>query len=318
MRILFMGTPDFAVASLEILVKNGYNIVGVVTAPDKPAGRGQQLQQSAVKQYAVQHNLKVLQPANLKDDGFYGELKALQADLQIVVAFRMLPEKVWNMPPLGTYNVHASLLPNYRGAAPINWAIINGEKESGVTTFKLKHEIDTGSILLQEKVTITPDMNAGELHDTLMVVGADLLLRSVKEIEKGNVILKEQNALVKAGEEPKHAPKLFKDNCRIDWSRGGEHIYDLVRGLSPYPCAWTTTKLAEKETTFKIYRSQFVVGENNVSPGTIFCDGKELKVACSDGYLHIAELQMEGKKRMRTEDFLRGFSFAADAAFYMI
>ncbi len=315
MRIIFMGTPDFAVASLEILVRNGYNIVGVVTAPDKPAGRGQQVQQSAVKQFAVQHHLNVLQPTNLKDDGFYNELKALQADLQIVVAFRMLPERVWNMPPMGTYNVHASLLPNYRGAAPINWAIINGEKESGVTTFKLKHEIDTGSILLQEKVIITPDMNAGELHDTLMVVGADLLLRSVKEIVKGNAQLKEQNDLLRSGEEPKHAPKLFKGNCKIDWSRGGEQIHNLVRGLSPYPCAWTSTKLAEKDITFKIYRSQFVQGQNNVRPGTIFCDGKQLKVACLGGYLHITELQMEGKKKMGTEDFLRGFSFPAGAAF---
>ncbi len=315
MKIIFMGTPEFAVASLEILVKNGYNIVGVVTSPDKPAGRGQQVLQSAVKQFAVANGLRVLQPTNLKGDDFLEELKTLNADLQIVVAFRMLPEKVWNMPPLGTYNLHASLLPNYRGAAPINWAIMNGEKETGATTFKLKHEIDTGSILLQNKVKIGEEMTAGELHDELMVNGAELLLRSVKEIEKGNVVLKEQNALLKPGQEPKHAPKIFKDDCKIDWSKPGEQIHNLVRGLSPYPCAWTELQ-GEKKTSFKIYKCHFKKDAHTLKSGTIVCDGKkELKVATTDGFIYVTELQMEGKKRMPDEDLLRGFVFAPDAFF---
>jgi methionyl-tRNA formyltransferase len=310
-----MGTPDFAVASLDILVKNGYEIAGVVTAPDKPAGRGQQLQQSAVKQYAVAHNLNVLQPTNLKDENFLQELHELKADLQIVVAFRMLPEKVWNMPPLGTYNVHASLLPNYRGAAPINWAIINGEKETGVTTFKLKHEIDTGSILMQSKVEIGTDMNAGQLHDELMQVGAQLLLESVKAIESGSVELKEQNALLKPGEQPKHAPKIFKPDCKIDWSKSGEEIHNLIRGLSPYPCAWTEIA-GEKRTTFKIYRSHFEAKSTPQEPGSIVCDGKkELAVSCANGLIRVYEIQMEGKKKMATEEFLRGYSFAPEAVF---
>lgn len=303
-----MGTPQFAVASLDILVKNKYDVVGVVTSPDKPAGRGQQLQQSAVKQYAVSHGLKTLQPINLKDENFIAELQALNADLQVVVAFRMLPEKVWNMPPLGTYNVHASLLPDYRGAAPINWAIINGEKETGVTTFKLKHEIDTGSILLQDRVTISPEMNAGDLHDVLMVRGAELLLRSVKMIAEGNVELKEQSSLLH-GRESKHAPKIFKNDCKIDWSRSGESIHNLVRGLSPYPCAWTELKHDEKRTTFKIFSCKFHPVAHNNKPGIIKVDSKTLNIACKDGWIFIEEIQMEGKKRLRTEDLLRGYSF---------
>lgn len=316
MRIVFMGTPDFAVASLEILVKNGYDVVGVVTAPDKPAGRGQQLQQSAVKQFAVAHNLNVLQPTNLKEENFLQQLQNLKADLQIVVAFRMLPEKVWNMPPLGTYNVHASLLPNYRGAAPINWAIINGEKETGVTTFKLKHEIDTGSILLRRKVVIGPDMNAGQLHDELMRVGAELLLESVKKIESRNIELKEQSALLGPGAEPKHAPKIFKQDCKIDWSRSGEQIHNHIRGLSPYPCAWTELDADGKNISFKIYRATFSASLHNLKVGTIVCDGKkELKAACADGFMMIHELQAEGKKKMPVEDFLRGYSFRENSHF---
>lgn len=316
MKIVFMGTPQFAVASLDMLVRHKYDIVGVVTAPDKPAGRGQQLQQSAVKQYAVAHNLRVLQPLNLKDDGFLQELASLRADLQIVVAFRMLPEKAWNMPPLGTYNLHASLLPHYRGAAPINWAIINGEKETGITTFKLKHEIDTGSILLQEKVAITGDMNAGELHDILMHKGAELLLRSVQEIGKGNVVLSEQGALLKPGEEVKHAPKIFKDDCRIDWSLGGARIHNLIRGLSPYPCAWTEVKKDDKRNIVKIYRAKFTSDSSGVAPGAVQTDNKtQLNVACADGFITVLELQMEGKKRMATEEFLRGHSFTEDSRF---
>jgi len=316
MRIIFMGTPGFAVASLKILVENKFNVVGVVTSPDKPAGRGQQVQQSAVKQFAVEHNLKVLQPTNLKDESFLEELKELKPDLQIVVAFRMLPEKVWNLPPHGTYNLHASLLPHYRGAAPINWAIINGEKESGVTTFKLKHEIDTGSILLQERVAITNEMNAGQLHDALMNVGAGLLLRSVKLIEAGKVVLKEQNVLLKPGEEAKHAPKIFKDDCKIDWHLSGEKINCFVRGLSPYPCAWTECLHNEKKIAFKIYSGVFERTAHNLKTGSIDAsDKRTIKVACSGGFICVNELQMEGKKRMGAEEFLRGFAFKANATF---
>jgi methionyl-tRNA formyltransferase len=317
MRIIFMGTPEFAVASLEILVENKYNVVAVVTAPDKPAGRGQQIQQSAVKEFAVKHNLKVLQPTNLKDPGFLDELKALKPDLQFVVAFRMLPESVWGLPPLGTYNIHGSLLPNYRGAAPINWAVINGEKESGVTSFKLKHEIDTGSILLQEKVAIGDEMNAGQLYEILMHKGAELLLRSVKEIEKGSVHLIEQSKLLKPGEEAKHAPKLFKDNCRINWNADGKKIHDLIRGLSPYPCAWTELNMNNgNKIAFKIISSRFEAGPHDKVPGTVSTDKKNyLKVACNNGYVLITELQMAGKKKMLTPDFLRGFSMEGNAFF---
>ena len=312
-----MGTPQFAVASLEILVKNKYNIVGVVTAPDKPAGRGQQIQQSAVKEFALQHHLKVLQPANLKDESFSQELKSLNPDLQIVVAFRMLPESVWNLPPLGTYNIHASLLPNYRGAAPINWAIINGEKETGVTSFKLKHEIDTGSILLQEKVSISNEMNVGQLYDVLMQTGADLLLKSIRKIEEGNVVLMEQNKLLKPGEEAKHAPKIFKENCKIDWNKSGKSIHNLIRGLSPYPCAWTELNSTnEKITTFKIVESKFEEREHNLKSGNISSDKKTfLKVACTGGFIHITELQMAGKKKLLVTEFLKGFSFEENSFF---
>lgn len=316
MKIVFMGTPQFAVASLDILVKNGYDVAGVVTAPDKPAGRGQQLQQSAVKQYALANKLKVLQPANLKAETFLQELRSLGADLQIVVAFRMLPEVVWNMPPLGTYNLHASLLPHYRGAAPINWAIINGEKETGVTTFKLRHEIDTGNILLQEKVAITPDMNAGELHDLLMECGAQVLLRSVQQIENGTAALQEQSRLLKPGEEPKHAPKIFKDDCHINWHHKGKQIHDLVRGLSPYPCAWTELVAGEKKFIFKIYKARFMADTSGVPPGSVHTHEKrELNVACLDGFIRVLELQMEGKKRLAIEEFLRGYSFDGASRF---
>ncbi len=319
-----MGTPEFAVASLEILVKNNYDVVAVVTSPDKPAGRGQQIQQSAVKKFALQHNLKILQPTNLKDELFLEELKSLKPDLQIVVAFRMLPETVWNLPPLGTYNIHASLLPNYRGAAPINWAIINGEKETGVTSFKLKHEIDTGSILLQEKVAISNKMNVGELYEVLMQTGADLLLKSVKKIEAGNVVLTEQNKLLKAGKEARHAPKLFKENCKMDWNKSGKEIYNLIRGLSPYPCAWTELNLQNgNKTAFKIIASTFEEGQHILKSGSILSDlptgqaGKKtfLKVACNGGVINITELQMAGKKKLPTVDFLKGFSFEENSFF---
>jgi methionyl-tRNA formyltransferase len=309
MRIVFMGTPAFAVESLKFLVENKYNVVGVITMPDKPAGRGQQIQQSAVKEFAVAHNLKVLQPINLKDESFLQELKSLQADLQIVVAFRMLPESVWNMPTLGTYNLHASLLPQYRGAAPINWAIINGEKETGITTFKLQHEIDTGNILMQQKITITTEMNAGQLHDILMNEGAGLMLQTVKKIEQGNIVLTEQNKLL-ANQQAKHAPKIFKDTCQINWKDTLENIYNLIRGLSPYPCAWTELQAGDKKTVFKIYQAKQEKTQHNLSAGQIKTDNKTfLKIAVDGGFIDVIELQIAGKKKLFITEFLKGFSF---------
>jgi len=310
MRIVFMGTPQFAVASLKILIDNKYDVVGVITSPDKPAGRGQQVQQSAVKQFAEQHKLTVLQPANLKDESFLQELQALKADIQIVVAFRMLPTSVWDMPPLGTYNLHASLLPQYRGAAPINWAIINGEKETGITTFKLQHEIDTGNILLQQKVVITPEMNAGELHDLLMEQGASLMLQSIKKIEGGNVALIEQNKLLN-NHEAKHAPKIFKETCKVNWSHTLMDIYNLIRGLSPYPCAFTELHTPDgKITGFKIFTATHESATHHLSNGQIKTDNKTyLKIACTGGFIDIKEWQMAGKKKLLISEFLKGFSF---------
>lgn len=312
MRIVFMGTPEFAVASLDILIQNNYNVVGVVTVPDKPAGRGQQLQQSAVKKYALEKGLYIMQPEKLKDENFINELKGLKADLQIVVAFRMLPEVVWNMPPLGTYNLHGSLLPKYRGAAPINWAVINGETESGVTTFKLKHEIDTGNMLFQAKAPITKTTTAGELHDSLMQVGAELILKTVKAIESGNVELKPQDDTQSI-----HAPKLFKETCKIDWNNPTEKIYNLIRGLSPYPAAYT--EFVDKNgqrVGVKIYTSETEEINHGSNYGTVMSDGKTfMKVACSNGYIYIKELQMAGKKRMGIEEFLRGFKMESDFRF---
>ena len=315
MRIVFMGTPQFAVESLKVLVENKYNIVGVITSPDKPAGRGQQVQQSAVKQFAVQHNLHVLQPSNLKDESFLQELKSLQADLQIVVAFRMLPESVWNTPPLGTYNLHASMLPQYRGAAPINWAIINGEKETGITTFKLQHEIDTGNILMQQKVTITPQMSAGQLHDILMMQGADLMLQTAKKIEQGNIVLTEQNKLL-VNQQAKHAPKIFKDTCQIKWNNPLEDIYNLIRGLSPYPCTWTELNMGDKKITFKIYQASKEEAHHSLPSGHIKTDNKTfLKIAAKGGFIDVTELQMSGKKKLLTTEFLKGFSFDENSLF---
>ncbi len=304
MRIIFMGTPDFAVASLDALVQNGYNVVAVITAPDKPAGRGLQLQQSAVKQYAVQHNIPVLQPEKLKHPAFLDELRAYKADLQVVVAFRMLPVVVWDMPPLGTINVHASLLPQYRGAAPINWAIINGEQRSGVTTFKLQHEIDTGNVLFSSEVPIRPDETAGELHDALMKAGAATLLRTVAALKEGNLHGQPQQE-IEAGE-LKHAPKIFKDDCRINWEQPLEKVYNLVRGLSPYPAAFTMLQ----NKTLKIYKAEMEPATHHHAPGSVHSDKKTfLKFAADGGYLNVLELQLEGKKKMGTEEFLRGFRF---------
>lgn len=298
-RIVFMGTPEFAVASLNALVEAGCNVVGVVTAPDKPAGRGMQLQQSAVKQYAVSKNIPVLQPEKLKAPSFLEKLAALKADLQVVVAFRMLPEVVWNMPPMGTINVHGSLLPQYRGAAPINWAIINGESATGVTTFQLQHAIDTGNMLMQEVIPITDTMTAGELHDTMKMVGANLLVETIKGLAAGSIQAMPQQESA----ELKHAPKLFTSNCTIDWHKPVHEVYNLVRGLSPYPGA--LTQLNGK--ILKIYRAEKIMKPVTETPGTFVSDNQtHIDVACTDGYLRLIEIQLEGKKKMAVSDFLRG------------
>ena len=305
-RIVFMGTPPFAVASLDALVKAGFTISAVVTAPDKPAGRGLQLQESAVKKYAVENNLPVLQPVKLKDPAFISALEALNANVFVVVAFRMLPEIVWNMPPMGTINVHGSLLPSYRGAAPINWAVINGEKETGVTTFKLKAAIDTGNILLQDKLPITDADTAGTIHDKMMVLGANLLVTTLHGIINNTLLEKDQEDII--NNDPnllKHAPKIFTETCTIDWNNTTESIFNLIRGLSPFPGA--LTKLDDK--IFKIFAAQKEICNHQSPAGSVLTDNKTyLKFACADGYLHIVDLQLEGKKRMQVQDFLRGYT----------
>jgi methionyl-tRNA formyltransferase len=307
-RIVFMGTPEFAVASLDALVKAGFDIVGVVTAPDRPAGRGMKLQQSAVKQYAVEKGLHVLQPEKLKSPEFLEALRSLKADLQIVVAFRMLPEMVWNMPAMGTINVHGSLLPQYRGAAPLNWAIINGEKETGVTTFKLKHEIDTGDILLQERIPIRENETAGELHDEMKEVGAQLLVKTVQGLMDGTLKETPQSTVnSQLSTELKHAPKIFTETCKIDWNKSVDEVHNLIRGLSPYPGAFGYLD----EKMLKIYRSEKEKKQPIIAAGNYETDGKTfLKFACADGFIHVKELQLEGKKRMNVADFLRGYKFA--------
>jgi methionyl-tRNA formyltransferase len=303
-KIVFLGTPEFAVASLDALVQAGAHVVGVVTAPDKPAGRGMQLQESAVKKYAIEHSVPVLQPEKLKNPEFLKELKDLEADLQIVVAFRMLPELVWNMPPMGTVNVHGSLLPHYRGAAPINRAIMNGETETGVTTFRLKHEIDTGDILLQHKVPIEPEDNAGTVHDKLMAAGAELLVKTVQGLADGSV--KEVPQAAFATEELKHAPKLFKEDMKIDWHKPAHTVQNHVRGLSPYPAAFST--IAGKQV--KVYKTHTEEVAPSAAPGAHDTDHKTyLRIAATDGWVYLDELQQEGKKRLDVESFLRGFRF---------
>lgn len=302
LRIIFLGTPDFAVASLKALIEAEMNIVAVVTAPDKPAGRGKHIQQSAVKQYALEQNLTVLQPEKLKNPEFLAELASYQADLQIVVAFRMLPVAVWDMPPMGTINVHGSLLPQYRGAAPINWAIINGETETGVTTFKLKHEIDTGDILLQQKVEILPEDNVGSVYQKLMDAGASLLVTTVKGL--ANDELEEKPQEIVDEENLKSAPKIFKEHTRIDWSKPAVDLHNLIRGLSPYPAA--ITELQAK--VFKIYKSRIEHADSHIHMGDYDTDGKTyLRFATKDGWLYAEEVQQEGKKRMDIVSFLRGF-----------
>ncbi|MFA5329263.1 MAG: methionyl-tRNA formyltransferase [Prolixibacteraceae bacterium] len=314
-RIVFMGTPDFAVGSLSALVENGYNIVGVITAPDKPAGRGRQLSESAVKKYAAEKKLNILQPEKLKNPEFISELESLKADLQIVVAFRMLPEMVWNMPSMGTFNLHASLLPQYRGAAPLNWAVINGETETGVTTFLLSHEIDTGQIIFQEKVTIAENDTVGDLHDRMMEIGAGLILKTVNALAEGSVQPIDQTLLINDPEKIKQAPKIFKEDCRIDWTKDTESVRNLVRGLSPYPTAWTEFEHVEKNEILmaKIFAVSLDPGSMPAVPGTLKTDGKKyLKIACPDGWLSIDEIQLSGKKRMKTDELLRGFHDLGD------
>jgi len=314
LRIVFMGTPEFAVASLEALVKAKCNIVGVITAPDKPAGRGMKVTESAVKKYAVRHHLKVLQPEKLKNLEFLEELRSLNADLQIVVAFRMLPESVWNMPPLGTINLHGSLLPQYRGAAPINWAVINGEKETGVTTFKLKHEIDTGNILMQESFPIEENETAGDVHDKMKEIGARVLVETVKGMADGTLAESPQTtdhepqSSIVSGQSSslKHAPKIFTETCNIEWRRSIDEIQNLIRGLSPFPGAFT--ELGDK--TIKIFKSEKELSLPTSKPGRWESDGKTyLKFAAKDGYILLKDVQLEGKKRMLIEDFLRGYRF---------
>jgi methionyl-tRNA formyltransferase len=317
LRIVFMGTPEFAVGSLQALVENGYNVIGVITMPDKPAGRGYKLQYSAVKAYAMQNNLPLLQPEKLKDEAFLEQLKAWQADLQIVVAFRMLPEVVWNMPSRGTFNLHTSLLPQYRGAAPVNWAIINGETKTGATTFFLTHEIDTGKIIKQVEIPIHETDTAGIVHDELMFKGAKLVTETVDLIFAGKVngIPQEQFSVPES--ELKPAPKIFKETCRIDWEQPATHIYNLIRGLSPYPTAWTELITPDAEPLpVKIYAASKIIAEHQLASGSIQTDGKTfLDVACNDSFIRVAELQLPGKKRMKIEELLRGFKWNEQSYF---
>ena len=303
LRIIYMGTPDFAVEPLKTLVEAGKDVVAVVTMPDKPAGRGHKLQFSPVKEYALKAGIPVLQPENLKSPDFLQELASYNADLQIVVAFRMLPEAVWSMPKYGTFNLHASLLPRYRGAAPINWAVINGDKETGITTFFLKHEIDTGNIILQEKVAIDEEDNAGDVHDKLMYLGADLVLKTLKMIEEDNVITRPQDDA-----QASPAPKIFKDTAKLDFDKCVADIRNFVRGMAPYPAAWFNIKLQDgNESMMKIFKVSTEEKNHNYSVGTILTDGKKmLKIACKDGFINLLEVQMAGKKRMAAEDLMRG------------
>lgn len=308
-----MGTPEFAVASLDALVGGGYNVVGVVTMPDKPAGRGYKMQFSAVKEYALAHHLPLLQPEKLKNEEFLDALRALHADLQIVVAFRMLPEVVWAMPPLGTFNLHGSLLPQYRGAAPINWAIINGEQETGVTTFFLQQEIDTGDLILQKRTPITDDDNAGTIHDRLMSIGAAAVVETVDCIIAGNAPKTPQPQ----GVTLKSAPKIFKETCRVDWTQSCHQIFNFVRGLSPYPAAWSVLHTDDKTIDIKLFEVTREPAAHTLQAGQVVCDGKNyLKVAVADGFVKIESLQPAGKKRMSAADWLRGQHGAPGTTWY--
>ncbi len=309
LRIVFMGTPDFAVATLKLLAETNYNIVGVITAPDKPAGRGQKLNESAVKQYAKSQNLTILQPTNLKNEAFLKQLKSLNANLQIVVAFRMLPKAVWQMPEFGTFNLHASLLPNYRGAAPINWAIINGETKTGVSTFFIDEKIDTGDMIFQETIEINPEENAGSLHDKLMRIGSKLVLKTVASIQNNSVKTRPQIE----SSEIKTAFKLDKDNCKIDWNASLETIYNLIRGLSPYPAAWCTLINGNETLDVKIYAAEKEFIAHSDSVGSIISTKKEIKIALSNGYIIIKELKLPGKRAMDVKSLLNGYTFESSA-----
>jgi methionyl-tRNA formyltransferase len=307
-RIIFMGTPEFAVASLDALIKNNFNVVGVITGSDKPAGRGQKVIPSSVKKYALENRLNILQPDDLKNPDFIEKLTNLKPDLQVVVAFRMLPESVWALPAHGTINLHASLLPQYRGAAPVNWAIINGETETGLTTFFIRQEIDTGNILLQEKVAIGPEETAGELHDRLMKTGAGLVIRTVRNIIDENITETKQSLLIHDRMDLKSAPKIHSEDCMIPWNSIVDNIFNFIRGLSPVPGAWSEWKAESGEKLLlKIFGSGREYATHNHKPGTLFTDQKRfLKVACKGGYIHIKDLQQAGKRRMSVEEFLRG------------
>lgn len=310
LRIVFMGTPDFAVATLKALIDNNYNVVGVITAPDRKAGRGQKLKGSAVKEFALEHNLNILQPTNLKAESFIEELKALNANLQIIVAFRMLPKVVWQMPEYGTFNLHASLLPQYRGAAPIHWAIINGEKKTGVTTFFIDEKIDTGAIILSEETNISESTTVGELHDELMTIGSDLVLKTVKLIEEGDATTTLQP---KSGH-LKTAYKLNRDNCKIDWNADLDTIYNKIRGLNPFPTAWCYLDNNEDELlSIKLYDVEKEYETHNFEAGLIFSDKTELKVSCQGGYIKVKEMQLPGKRKMDTKSLLNGFEFSKNA-----
>ena len=312
LRIVFMGTPEFAVGILDTILQNNYEVVGVITAADKPAGRGQKIKYSAVKEYALAHNLHLLQPTNLKDESFLAELQALNANLQIVVAFRMLPKVVWDMPSLGTFNLHASLLPNYRGAAPINWAIINGETKTGVTTFFIDDKIDTGAMILNAETAIGTNESAGELHDRLMELGSKTVTQTLALLENGKVTttIQEDNAEIKT------AYKLNKENCKIDWHQPASEIHNLIRGLSPYPAAWCFIGDKGEEWNVKIYQSNIVIEAHTLAVGQLICTKKELKIAVRDGFIQIESLQFPGKKKMNTAEFLNGIQFTADAKAY--
>lgn len=304
-----MGTPEFAVGILDTILKNNFEVVGVITAADKPAGRGQKLKFSAVKEYAIENNLKILQPTNLKEEHFLEELKSLNANLQVVVAFRMLPEVVWQMPKLGTFNLHASLLPNYRGAAPINWAIINGETKTGVTTFFIDDKIDTGAMILNKETPISSTENAGELHDRLMEIGSQTVIETLKLIENDTVV----TTIQQDSSEIKTAYKLNKENCKIDFSKSGIEIHNLIRGLSPYPSAWCFISDANQEWNVKIYDVIFDEDKHNHNIGKLICSKKEIRIAVKDGFIKINTLQFPGKKKMNTPEFLNGLTFSDEA-----
>ena len=312
LRIIFMGTPEFAVGILDTIIKNNYEVVGVITAADKPAGRGQKIKYSAVKEYALANNLTLLQPTNLKDESFLAELKALNANLQIVVAFRMLPKVVWEMPSLGTFNLHASLLPNYRGAAPINWAIINGETKTGVTTFFIDDKIDTGAMILNSEINIEPEETAGQLHDRLMELGSTTVIDTLKVIESGNVT----TTIQEDNDDIKTAYKLNKENCKIDWTKSGAEINNLIRGLSPYPASWCFLKDQNEELNIKIYEAKLVSESHSYEIGKLISTKKEIKIAIKEGFIQLLSLQFPGKKRMLASELLNGVSFSEAAKVY--